>query len=121
MTKFELYRAERNKGLTYREIAKKYGVSYQCVAQACAKSNPRAFQFHKETEIIYPNLRKWMNDNKISTSELVRRLGFCSYSNSVNMFRSYLKGKNHFRKPTIDKLIEVTGLPYEELFKESEP
>ena len=32
--KSDLYRQERENGFTYKEIAEKYGITYQCVAQA---------------------------------------------------------------------------------------
>jgi len=115
---FKLYREEREKGLTYREIAEKYGVSYQGVAQACGKSNPNYFKYHKENAVIYPNLRKWMNDNKVSIFEMVRRCGMERCNDNAIRLRNQLKGKNHFRKPMIDKLIAITGMKYEELFKE---
>lgn len=118
MTKgaYKLYQAERDKGLTYREIAKKYGVSYQNVCQACSRFNPKQFRFHGETAVIYPNLRKWMNDNKISIAELVRRLGLSPVSNNITTVSSILKGGSHLRKHQIDNLISVTGMTYEELF-----
>ena len=66
MKKYELYRLEREKGLSYREIASKYGVSMQNIAQACAKSNPCHFRFWTDEQCIYPNVRNWLNENKIS-------------------------------------------------------
>lgn len=45
MKKYELYRTERDKGLTYQQIADKYGVSKQNVAQACQGKQKKAFPF----------------------------------------------------------------------------
>ena len=118
MRAFEKYREDRENGLTYREIAQKYGVSHQCVAQACAKQNPKQFQFHKESKFAYPNIRKWLNDNKVSVPELVRRTGLANCAGNFYRMRSILKGETEPRKSTIDKLIAITGMPYEVLFSE---
>ena len=69
--------------MTYQEIADKYGVSRQVVGQACGKANPCRFRFWKDTACIYPNVRNWLNDNKISKSELVRRLEWKTVSVQV--------------------------------------
>lgn len=114
---FKLYRAERDKGLTYQEIADKYGVSKSNVQKACAEFNPSYFKFHKEKTIIYPTLRKWMNDKKISISELVRRLGYECCARTRCSIARVLSGVGNPRKELIDKLIAVTGMTYEELFK----
>lgn len=115
--KYELYRAERDKGLSYREIAEKYGVTYQNVAIACGKHNPSRFRYHKENGVIYPNVRQWMNDNKISIAEALRRMGFSTSTNNSNMLSCVLRGKHNPRKEMIDKLIGLTGLTYEKLFE----
>jgi uncharacterized protein YjcR len=36
-TRASLYIEDRNAGMKYKEIAEKYGVSYQAVSQVCAK------------------------------------------------------------------------------------
>jgi transcriptional regulator with XRE-family HTH domain len=118
--RYKLYRQERDKGLTYREIALKYGVSYQNVAQACSTHQLARFRYHRADSIIYPNLLKWLNDNKINTSELLRRLGLETTASNYERLCKILSGKLQPRKPLIDKLIEITGLTYENLFKESE-
>ena len=113
-TKADIYRAERENGLTYDEIAEKYGVSRQCVGQACGKTNPKHFKTIRNC--IYPNLREWMNDNKVSRKELAIRMGLAGYANTQANLGNYLKGLNDPPKKVIDKLIEITGLTYEELF-----
>ena len=120
MKKYEVYRQERNKGLTFQEIADKYGVSRQCVAKACANYCPARFIPIDEYRCIYPNVRKWMNDNKVSVAELVRRLGLGGYSESQVRMRNYLDGYSDPPKKTIDKLLAITGLTYEEFFEREE-
>jgi hypothetical protein len=111
------YLEARDSGLTYAEIAEKFGVSKQRVHQVCGKHQPSKFQFISEAGCIYPNWRKWMNENKVSKMELARRMGYEAAPNAAaTRMRQYMMGGGGMRKPYIDKLLEATGLPYEVLF-----
>lgn len=112
----DLYLAARESGLTYQQIADKYGVSRQAVADVCGKYNPKYFQIIKEDDCIFPNLRKWMNDHKVSRKELTRRIGLVTYAYNVEVLTTYLKGVVNPRKDVIDKMLKVTGMTYEEMF-----
>ena len=114
----ELYFEEREKGKTYQEIAKQFGVSYQAVAVALGKHHPGHTRPLTEKQCIYPNLRRWMNENKISQAELIRRMGKMVGGRTSEMVRGWLIGRSYPKKPDIDILLKVTGLTYEELFKE---
>lgn len=116
MKKCEIYRMEREKGLTYREIAAKYGVSYQMIAQACGKFQPARFRYINEKACPFVNLREWLNFYKITRSELIRRLGMEVMECNRLRVNSYLSGKVDPPKWFIDKMIEITGLPYSMLF-----
>ena len=72
--KWQIYLEERDKGMTYAEIAAKYGVSHQAVAQTCARRSACHFKPYTEKECIYPNLRKWLNENRVMRNELARRM-----------------------------------------------
>lgn len=116
----DIYRAEREKGLTYRQIAEKHGVSFQTVAQACSKSDASKFRAFTESDCVYPNLRKWLNDNKVSRCEFIKRVGLCANNSASTIFGNYFRGKHYPNKQTIDKMLRVTGLTYEELFYREE-
>lgn len=114
--KTDLYRAEREKGLTHQQIADKYGVSKQCVAQACGRQ--KTYYYRYNVTCVYPVLCRWLNDNKISTRELLNRMGLTSYAKNYDSIRAKLRGDKELKKSDIDKLIEITGMTYEELFRE---
>lgn len=116
MTRREQILADREAGMTYAQIAKKNGVSYQYVGQLCGKYNPHQFRVHGENH-VYINLRNWMNENKISNKELVRRMNMIPYGRTDATVHDWLVGRTDPPKWAIDKLIEVTGMPYEVLFK----
>lgn len=118
MSKAELYRAEREKGKTYRQIAEEFGVSYQRVAEACSGAGMQCFCPYTEKRCIYPHLRRWLNDNRVGLSEFVERMGYVSCSRTNDRVRDCLRGRYYPTKKMIDKMIAVTGLTYEELFKE---
>ena len=116
----DLYLAEREKGLTYREIAKKFGVSFQCVAQACGRTKAGQFRPFTEEKCVYPNLRNWLNENKVSRNEFIRRLGWIPDSPNSGLVGNYFLGNKYPQKRIIDKMLQVTGLTYEELWYREE-
>ena len=118
--KADLYLEERKKGLTYREIAKKYGVTYQAVACSIGKADPTRFRPYTEDQVVYPILREWLNDNKVSKKEFIRRMGNIPGGTNMCTMDSWLKGKTYPSKQNIDLMLMVTGLAYEELFYRGE-
>lgn len=115
-TRRERILEDRDTGMTYREIAAKHGVSYQYVNQVCGKYNPERFRFIKKESCIYPNWRKWMNDEKCSRAELLRRMNLVAVSENCVRLGAYMKGEISPRKYVIDKLLSITGMTYEKMF-----
>lgn len=109
-------RKDRDSGMTHQQIADKHGVSRQYVSQVCARYCAYRFYVYKESGCIYPNLRRWLNENRCSRAELTRRMGYSS--DPVNQMRvgECLRGKINIRKDLIDKLLSITGMTYETLF-----
>lgn len=113
----DLYKEERAKGMTYREIAEKHGVTYQAVACALGKSDAAKFRPWTKDRCIYPNLRNWLNENKVSLKEFVRRTDAVSSGRNLCSYSAYFSGKHYPQKAVIDKILEVTGLTYEKLWE----
>ena len=107
----------KNSGKTYQDIADEFGVSRQRVFQMIGSGDPKFFRYISTKGCIYKGVRKYMNDNKISMAELVRKL----YGNYVprNFYsvRNKLSGVTDITKKHIDKILEITGLTYEEAFE----
>ncbi len=116
--KADMYRADREKGMTYKEIAEKYGVATQTVGIACGKHNPKHFHYVNPKNCIYINLRNWLNEGKISRMELLRRMGYEALPKNYNALSNYISGKSDPSKHVIDAMIKATGFTYEELFME---
>lgn len=91
----DLYIAARETGMTYSEIAKKYGVSQQCVSQVCSRYGVGHFKPYTTDEVVYPNLRKWLNDNKVTRLEFTRRMGKPPYANSATQLSEQFRGKKN--------------------------
>ena len=110
-------KALRKQGYTYDQIARISSVSRARVFSLIGKGNPAYMQTITEKECIYPNLRQWMNANKISRMELTRQMqdGVAVPYFSTRLGR-ILRGEQEPRKSEIDKLLSITQMTYEQLF-----
>lgn len=116
MLMYEVYAEERKNGATIKETAEKYGVSFSCVSSLTATRKLSQFKPFKPSQIIYPNLRSWMNYNEVSISELVRRFGGSQSTATKNKFGDFFKGRKELTRDAIEKIMAVTGMTYEQLF-----
>lgn len=117
MKRADMYRAEREKGLTYQAIADKFGVTKQAVQCVCGKNCDAKFRRWDASKCVYPNVRKWLNENRITKAELIRRMGIETEASNYMRIGDYLRGKGYPLKQTIDRLLSATGLTYEQFFE----
>lgn len=115
--KADLYIAARDAGMSHKEIAEMYGVSRQTVHFACARHSPGHFKPYKADQVVYPNLRRWLNENKVGRLEFIRRMGNTGPGHTYDSVRGWFRGDHYPSKQNIDKILEITGLTYEDLWE----
>ena len=99
-------------GLTYEQIGDMFGVSKQAIHHASVERD--GFRPSTIGRIKYVGLRNWMFANRCKLSDLEKMVG------GSRRLSSCLTGKHEPGKKTIDAILRVTGLTYEECFKEDE-
>ena len=102
-------------GVKHAEIARLCGVSRQYVHMVCGKYSPMHFTTIGE-QCVFPNLRKWMNENKVNKAELLRRMGLERNPDNYDRLSRVMSGKGEPRRAYIDKMLRATGMTYETLF-----
>ena len=94
------------KGYTYEQIAEYLGVT---VKQARNLQQGAGFRVDLVAKVKYAGLRNWMLENRISIHELKNRGGM------TGLYRPLI-GDCDPSKCTIDSILRVTGMTYEECF-----
>lgn len=109
----------RNNGATYEEIGAHFGVSRQRVHTALGSFKKNAQLYAK---IKYKGLKKWFKETDASFSSFSKLVGMRSDSAYVRKVQNWLtEGGERDRTFTIEqikKMLEVTGMTFEELFEE---
>lgn len=103
-------------GYKYKEIADMCGVTRQRVYQVLSNVYVTDYKRLNDTDCIYPNIRNWWNDNRMTFHRFFKLMKLEYHSKNIQRLRDYLKGVCNPRKEYIDKLIAATGMPYEKLF-----
>lgn len=106
----------RKQGMTYQEIADIFGCSKSYVGSLLSKSEEGKFRPLTSKDCVYIGIRNWMNENKVSKTEFSRLIYGYAHPAHINRYSSILKGHGCF-KHTIDNILSITGLTYEEAFR----
>ena len=107
--KVKAYRM-RLEGATYKEVGDYFGVSKQCIQQLLPRPEKTRVEMSAES-CIYKNISKWMLQEDVSYSKLALYSGL-----STSGITRFLTGKGSANKSTIDKILDVTKMSYEEAF-----
>lgn len=103
------------KHMTYQQIANTMGVSRAYIGQLLGSYNKSHFRIIQDGDIPYPRLVQWMNENQESIMMLNVEMGYASNGQNASRLKKRLVDGT-LRKNDIDKLIEITGMDYEDLF-----
>ena len=118
--KAELYRKELQNGLSCKEIAVKYGISVQAVYAACGSVRTNRFRQYNPEDCIWVGLRHWLNYHKVSRRALLRKMELEYSQQNLERLNNNLRGKTDLRMSFIRKMMEITGMHFEELFREGD-
>ena len=108
----------RRSGISLNEIGLKYNISRERVRQICGNRSYCGVLSAKLHKIPYLGLRHWLEENKYSMSEVCEKMGYSTHDSSRNFMSQLFCGKRQLTKNNIDKLLKITNMTYEELFKE---
>lgn len=103
----------RIEGETLQSIADKFGVSRQYIDRTIKRILSDSEKYKKRK---FKNITKWLQGNKVLGPELAKLLHITagSVSNKLN-------GKSDFTLWEVKKIIEITGMSFEEAFEETKP
>ena len=74
---------DRESGMTCQQVAEKHGTTKQYVSQITCRCRRSGHKSVTADQCIYPNLRNWMNDHKISRPELLDRMYLSNLARSL--------------------------------------
>lgn len=107
--------SRRLQGETYKSIADSYGVSKQYIEQTLKGGVcGRKVTEKSAKKCVYKGLAEYMERNNVSTLKLTKMLGYTS-ANYVTIGKK-LAGLSQFDLKIIKKILEITGMTFEECF-----
>ena len=101
-------------GKLLSEIGAKYGASKQSISQLLSRMGVQKRNKKKghACSMAYPGLARYLKDNKLRPVDIGRMIGYKNPSSSMG---AILSGRFSFSQKTIEKLMAVTGLTYEQM------
>lgn len=105
----------RMEGKSLQEIADHFGVTPPLISALSHKAGLRCRSVYKSAKVIYPSIAQYLKTNCISVCSFADLCGVSS-----RMMYTFLSGQVCASKYTIDQILRVTGMTYEEAFSECE-
>lgn len=106
----------RKQGMTYQEIADVIGCSKAYVGSQLSSKEDCKFRPLTPKDCIFVGIRNWLNENKVSRAEFCRMLYGYVHPATHQRYSAIFKGSDCTKK-TIDMILSITGLTYEEAFR----
>ncbi len=105
----------RLRGCTLQEIGDKFGITRERVRQILSESIKERNE--NLNEIIYVNIAKWLKQNDISLFKFSKML-YPKSNSSTRLKNKLTKSKSELKISQIKKILEITGMSFEEAFEE---
>lgn len=104
-------------GCTYQEIADKFGVSKSHIQSTLFSScGGKARKKNNSDMCVYVGLAQFINEHNVTQRKLAEVIGTkCSQSNTSRLRRK-ITGESQFKINEIYKVLEFTGMTFEECF-----
>lgn len=113
--KVEAYRM-RLEGATLQSIADRFEVSLEWIRQIVPPIEGKTWSLEgMRNRCVYPGIAQWLYENRCTYAKLAELIGVPQASVS-----RWMNGVHKPNKPTIDKILKVTGMTYEQAFGEEE-
>lgn len=112
--KSEMY-AMRLSGCTYQEIADKFGCSKQYVHQSITQSRPSKSN-RLANACVYRGLSEYIAKNNITICKFTGFLRPTHKGYNTTRMKELLTGERSFKMTDIRKILELTGMTFEECF-----
>ena len=107
--------AMRLEGCSLQECADRFGVTREYIRQITPPIGSYAKQRSRYDKCIYPNIAKWLYDNRYSYTRFLKLINV-----SFVTGYGYLTGNVRPTKDFIDVVLLATGMKYEEAFSTKE-
>ncbi len=108
----------REKKLSYQQIGEELGLTKQCVWDTARRAK---LSSEKQQEILntvkYPAIKEWIAQRNITVKEFCNLFGYDSKPNGGACSR-FITGQTNGNLDMIRRILEITGLTFEEAFKE---
>lgn len=105
----------RKNGDSFQKIVDSLGVSRQWIWVIIHRDGNVPYQQKLLNRVIFPAIRNYLHKNRISITQFSV---LCNVSYRTMYQR--ITGQTDILKRTIDQILRVTGMTYEEAFKEDE-
>lgn len=103
-------------GFTFKDAAEKYMVCESAISYRFKRAGVRFELKHMNCiPSYYPNIRKWMIENRVSERRFANMTGICQSTISF-----ILNGKKRPSMASINKVLKATGMTFEEAFATEE-
>lgn len=113
----ERIRQLAKEGKPILHISREFGIPRWKVYDIILESGQKHFRPIMPGRCIYVNLRNWMNENRVSRDELIRRIGLEVNESTRNKVKNFMTGRVYPSTYEISLYMEASGLPYEELME----